>query len=670
MSRLSPIFTTFNGGEWSPSLYGRVDLPKYQNACRSLLNFIPLPQGAATRRPGTRFIATAKNNQSVRLIPFEYSTTQAYVIEAGDRYFRFYKDRGRIETAPNRPVEIITPYRAEDLGQIKWAQSADVLYLCHPNYPVYKLSRLSHTNWQLREIDPKDGPYLEVNGTDTTLQPSAVSGSVTVTASADIFEASDVGRLIRLQHADIWGWGKITSFSSSRQVWVDVKGNFNAATATKVWRMGAWGGGYGWPSCVTFYEERLFFAGTPRQPQTLWASVAGDYENFAPSNREGKVLVDNSLNFTISDDRVNAIRWLSAGKTLAVGTVGGEFSVRASTLNEALTPDNMTVRRESTVGSADQMAIRINQAVLFVQRAGRKLYESAYSLERDGMAAPEMTLLSRHITQGGIREIAFQQEPWAIVWAALEDGGLAGLTYLREQEVVGWHRHRLGGQQVRVLSIASIAGFAQDELWLAVCRGKDANAVLSIEVLESEFQPTSATQDSNQAFFVDSGLTYDGPATRRIRGLDHLVGQTVQILADGATHPDLVVDSGGGINLDRPARLVQAGLGYESVLETMDLEAPLADGSAQGRPKRITRATVKLLHSLGGSVGFDPDNLEQIPFREGKMPMDQSPPLFTGDKRVVFPKGWDRVARVMVRQQQPLPMTVLAIVPQLSIMDV
>ena len=670
MSRLSPIFTTFNGGEWSPSLYGRVDLPKYQNACRTLLNFIPLPQGAATRRPGTRFISKAKNNQNVRLIPFEYSTTQTYIIEAGDRYFRFYKDRGRIETAPNRPVEIITPYRAEDLGQIKWAQSADVLYLCHPNYPLYKLSRLSHTDWQLREIDPKDGPYLEVNATDITMQPSALSGSVTVTASADIFEASDVGRLIRLQHADIWGWGKITSFSSSRQVWVDVKGNFNAATATKVWRMGAWGGGYGWPSCVTFYEERLFFAGTRRQPQTLWASVAGDYENFAPSSREGKVLVDNSLNFTISDDRVNAIRWLSAGKTLAVGTVGGEFSVRASTLNEALTPDNMTVRRESTVGSADQMAIRINQAVLFVQRAGRKLYESAYSLERDGMAAPEMTLLSRHITQGGIREIAFQQEPWAIVWAALEDGGLAGLTYLREQEVVGWHRHRLGGEQVRVLSIASIAGFAQDELWLAVCRGKDASAVLSIEVLESEFQPTTATQGSKNAFFVDSGLTYDGPATRRIRGLDHLVGQTVQILADGATHPDLVVDSGGGINLDRPARLVQAGLGYESILETMDLEAPLADGSAQGRPKRITKATVKLLNSLGGSVGFDPDNLEQIPFREGKMPMDQSPPLFTGDKRVVFPKGWDRVARVMVRQQQPLPITVLAIVPQLSIMDV
>lgn len=668
MPRISPIFATFNAGEWSPSLYGRVDLPKYQNACRTLLNFIPLPQGAATRRPGTRFVAMAKNTGPVRLIPFEYSTTQAYIIEAGDLYFRFYKDRGRIEGMPGTPVEIATPYKAEHLAGLKWAQSADVLYICHPLYQPYKLSRLSHTNWQLTPLESSDGPYLEINITDTTLQPAATTGSTTLTASADVFTAGDVGRLVRLQHADIWGWAKITAVSNARLVTVTVKGNFNAITASKNWRLGAWGEGNGWPSCVTFYEERLFFAGNRKQPQTLWASMAGDYENFAPSTRDSKVLADNSLNFTISDDRVNAIRWLSAGKTLAVGTVGGEFSVRASTLNEALTPDNITVRRESTVGSADQMAVRVNQAVLFVQRAGRKLYESAYSLDSDGLVAPEMTLLSRHLTQGGIKEIAFQQEPWAILWVTLVDGGLLGLTYLRDQEVVGWHRHGLGGQNVRVMSIAAIAGSSQDDLWLAVKRGAGGDEQQMIEVMESEFSPKTTT-DTKAAFFVDCGLTYEGAMTRLIRGLDHLVGQKVQILADGGTHPDKTVEIGGQILLDRPAKLIHIGLQYESVLETLDLEAGSAEGSAQGKPKRITRATVKLLHSLGGSLGFDPDYLEDIPFRDSGMPMDQSPPLFSGDKRVVFPKGWDRVARLMVRQQQPLPMTILAIVPQITTMD-
>jgi hypothetical protein len=668
MPRISPIFATFNAGEWSPSLYGRVDLPKYQNACRTLLNFIPLPQGAATRRPGTRFVALAKNMGPMRLIPFEYSTTQAYMIEAGGNYFRFYKDRGRIEAMPGIPVEIATPYKAEHLAGLKWAQSADVLYLCHPLYQPHKLSRLSHTNWQLTPLESSDGPYMEINISDTTLQPAATSGTTTITATNDVFVPTDVGRMVRLQHADIWGWAKITAVSSTKVVTATVKSNFNAATATKNWRLGAWDQGNGWPSCVTFYEERLFFAGTRKQPQTLWASMAGDYENFAPSTRDSKVLADNSLNFTISDDRVNAIRWLSAGKTLAVGTVGGEFSVRASTLNEALTPDNITVRRESTVGSADQMAVRINQAVLFVQRAGRKLYESAYSLDSDGLAAPEMTLLSRHLTQGGITEIAFQQEPWAVLWVTLADGGLLGLTYLREQEVVGWHRHGLGGQDVRVISIATIAGISQDELWLAVKRGVGGEGQQMIEVMESEFLPNHST-DTKSAFFVDCGLTYDGVATLRIRGLDHLIGQKVQILADGGTHPDKTVEPGGQVTLDRPARLIHIGLPYESVLETLDLEAGSAEGSAQGKPKRITRATVKLLDSLGGSLGFDPHYLEDIPFRDSGMPMDQSPPLFSGDKRVVFPKGWDRVARLMVRQRQPLPMTILAIVPQITTMD-
>ena len=245
MPRISPIFATFNAGEWSPSLYGRVDLPKYQNACRTLLNFIPLPQGAATRRPGTRFVALAKNMGPMRLIPFEYSTTQAYMIEAGGNYFRFYKDRGRIEAMPSIPVEIATPYKAEHLAGLKWAQSADVLYLCHPLYQPHKLSRLSHTNWQLTPLESSDGPYREINISDTTLQPAATSGATTITATNDVFVPTDVGRMVRLQHADIWGWAKITAVTSSKVVTATVKGNFNAVTATKNWRLGAWDEGNG-----------------------------------------------------------------------------------------------------------------------------------------------------------------------------------------------------------------------------------------------------------------------------------------------------------------------------------------------------------------------------------------------------------------------------------------
>jgi hypothetical protein len=168
MARVTPIITNTNGGEWSPTLFGRVDIAKYPNSFRTVRNFIPLVQGPSTRRPGFHFVTAAKSSGPAHLIPFEFSTVQAYVIEAGDQYFRFYKDRGQILSGGS-PYEIASPYAVADVFDLKWAQSADVLYLTHPSYAPRKLSRTGHTSWTLSEIDFLDGPYLEQNATATTL---------------------------------------------------------------------------------------------------------------------------------------------------------------------------------------------------------------------------------------------------------------------------------------------------------------------------------------------------------------------------------------------------------------------------------------------------------------------------------------------------------------------
>jgi hypothetical protein len=827
MPRASTLLSTFNAGEWSPDLFGRVDLQKYDNSCRLVQNFILTAQGPALRRPGTRFVAAAKTNGPIRLIPFEFSTEQAYVIEAGANYFRFFKDRGRIEQPAGAPVELSTPYTAAELPGLKWAQSADVLYLCHPNHQPQKLSRLSHTSWTLTPFEGKDGPYLEENSGGITLAPSATTGSgITITAApggkavtgavgsngrirltvsghglqtgdpiivanvggtveangswtvtrvsasvielqgsafsnaytsggtitANLFAPTDIGRLVRVKHSSQWGWARITDVNGPAKVTADVQSDFGGTTAVASWRLGAWSDTTGWPSCVTFYEERLFFANTRHQPQTLWGSGSGAYESFAPSQSDGTVNDDHALDFTISDDRLNAVRWMSAGKSLIVGAVGAEFNVAASNLNEALTPTNIAVRRETTVGSADIQAIRVSQAVLYVQRAQRKIYEMAYDFQTDGFASPEMSLLARHLVRDGIREIAYQQEPWSVLWTITEAGKLVGFTYLRAEDVVGWHQHPWSGPDDKARSLAVIAGTSQDELWLAVERSVDGEPRVYVEYMEYSFE-SAGPEDNESAFFVDCGLSYDGNAapeltiagsattigatlslsldadqfepgdigreihhryrnattgsrqtakavilsvadprhaTARVTapfpplatiagggwafsatsigGLDHLEGRTVAVLADGATHPDRIVID-GTIDLDRPASRVQIGLPFISRLVSVDIDAGAADGTAQGKARRIHRVVVRLINSLGCKIGADEGPLETLILRDGSMPMDQAPRLFTGDQTVVFPKGWGRAARIAVLQDSPLPCSVVALVAQLSTMD-
>jgi len=467
MPRVTPIITNTNGGEWSPILFGRIDIAKYNNSFQVVRNFIPLVQGPSTRRPGFHFVTATKSDGIANLIPFEFSTLQAYIIEAGNLYFRFYKDRGQILSGMSA-YEIASPYAVGHVFDLKWAQSADVLYLTHPLYAPRKLSRTGHTNWTLSVIDFLDGPYLDDNTTATTLTPSAATGTgVTLTASAVTginsntgFQTSDVGRLIRLKEGAVWGWVKITGRTSTTVVTVDVKSTLTNTSAKTIWQLGAWSDTTGYPGCVTFHEERLCFAGSTNQPQTVWLSKSGDYENFAPTETDGDVLADDAITVTISDNKVNAIRWMESAEVLFLGTVGGEKVIRANTLGEALTPDNVTAKGQTTRGCANVLPVRMDRAILFIQRAGKKLFELAYSFENDSYAASEVSILAQHLTRPMLKQMAYQATPWSIVWSARFDGVLTGFTYERDQQALAWHAQlqRPGGARHRALPGRAPAG--------------------------------------------------------------------------------------------------------------------------------------------------------------------------------------------------------------------
>ena len=743
MARVAAQLTNFTAGELSPRLDGRNDLAKYSAGCATVENMVIYPHGAAARRPGTQYVASVKTPANkTRLIPFEFSTEQTYILEFGNQYIRFYRNNGQIESGGS-PYEISTPYLTAELFDIKFAQSADVMYLTHPNHQTRKLSRTGHTSWTLAAVEFTNGPYLDTNTTATTMTTSAhtVGTGRTLTASAVTginsgsgFLTTDVGRQIRFRD----GYGIITARTNTTVVTVEILIDMGSSSASTDWSLGSFSTTTGFPSCVSFFEQRLVFAASINNPQTVYFSKSGDYENM-DANIGGTVADDDAIIYTIASNQVNAIRFLTSARTLIIGTAGGEFVVSGGGDNSPITPTNIMIKKQSNHGAANVDAISVGNATLFLQRAKRKIRELAYNFDVDGYIAPDLTILAEHITEGNVVEMAYQEEPLAIIWCVRGDGQLIALTYQREQEVVAWHRHIVGGVfgtgDAVVESVAVIpTDDSEYELYMIVKRTINGATTRYVEYLHTfNFDQTDNTSfnyldsqldlsksqttltagisatDTTIPVASISGLSASGKikiggeiisyagisslnltgctrgqnittATSHtsgdtvkevvniIAGLDHLEGQTVSILVDGATHPTKVVAS-NQITLDRFGTDVKVGLSYTSILKTMRIDAGSQDGTSQGKTKRIYEVTARLFETVGVEVGPDLNNMERIPFRTSADPMDQGIPPFTGDKEVEFRGNYDTDGFMMVRQTQPLPLTLLSLYPRLVTND-
>ncbi len=669
MARVAVQLTNFTGGELSPRLDGRNDLAKYATGCKTLENMIIFPHGSAARRSGTQFVAEVKDSsKETRLIPFEFSTTQTYILEFGDQYIRFYKDDGQILSGGSA-YEISSPYLEAELFDIKFAQSADVMYICHPNHAARKLARTGHTSWTLTEVDFQNGPFMDHNISTTTLTPSHTSvgssGNLTLSSTTGVNDdqgwlSTDVDRLVHFKD----GHYKITSVTSNLIAVATSIVAPSSGSADTDFALGSFSDTTGHPSCVTFFEQRLVFAATLSQPQTIFFSKSGDYENM-DDNYHGTVADDDAIIYTIASNQVNAIRFMTATRTLIIGTAGGEFAVSGGGTDIAITPTNILIKKQSNNGAANVDALAVGNATLFLQRAKRKLRELAYNFDVDGYVAPDLTILAEHISEGGFKQLSYQQEPNQIIWCVRNDGQLVGLTYQREQQVVAWHRHIFGGSAV-CESVATIpTDDSEYQTWVINKRTIDGSTKRYVEYLHNyDFNETDDTSFN----FLDSQLEYDGSPATTISGLDHLEGEEVSILADGATHPNKTVSS-GEITLDRSASKVKVGLPYTSLLQTMRIDAGAQNGTSQSKTKRIYEITARLYESIGIEVGPDLNNMERIPFRSSADEMDEGINVFTGDKEIEFRGNYETDGFIFVRQTQPLPLTILSLYPKLQTND-
>ena len=714
---VAPAQTSFNAGELSPLLKGRPTLDKYRNGCEVLENFIPQIQGPARKRPGTRFVAEVKDSaDATRLIPFEYSTTQAYVLEFGDLYIRFYLDGGVVESSPGVPYEIVSPYTSAQLAALEYAQSADVIYITHPDHPPYKLARASALSWTITAVTFAWPPFNDENVGTTTLTASAVTGNITLTASASLFVSADVGSYFKISEvsaskynqwttgvsyssgdivyylgniyqsgttaaagsrppihttgaesdgAVTWtflhdgaGYAQVTAYTSATLVNATVIKRLpaTALTGSTRWSEGAWSARRGYPHAVTFYEDRLWFAGSASKPQTLWASVSGDYENHKYGTND-----DDALNYTINTQDMNTIEWLAPTKVLAIGTANGEFTLSATQISDPVTPTNVKITPQTTFGSAtDVKPLRVGSVILFLQRAGRKLREYAYQFDTDSFVAPNMNVLADHITESGVLELAYQQEPSQIVWAPRTDGVLTGMTYERTEDVVGWHRHTIGGGIVESAVTVPHWDGDQDVLWLIVRRTIDGSTVRYVEYVEKYMT-------DEYAFFVDCGLTYDGSPVTAISGLDHLEGEEVAVLVDGAVHPNRTV-SAGAINLQLAGSVVNVGLPYTATIKTMPIDIATNAGTSFIDEKRAHKIVMQL-YQTGPGLWYGPSaaEMDEYSVRSSRDAMDNPVPLFTGfTEALAWPSGSERGPQLMIQHRLPLPCTVVALIPELG----
>lgn len=730
MPRVAPLQNNFSSGEFSPLVQGRVDSELYHTGLDTCLNYIPLPQGGLVRRPGTRDVAEVKTSaKSTRLVEFEFSTTQAYVLEFGDQYIRFYKDHAQIESGGS-PYEISSPYLKADLFELKFTQSNDVLFITHPDYAPRTLSRTSDTSWALAEIAFSDGPYLELNTSDTQLTgvadqkiadnawlsvtygnglfvavagsgtgnrvmtspdgitwslytpPGYYFGPMTVVASdtAGInggsgFVSTDVGRKLRMFGPNIsrWGWAVIDTVTSTTEVEVTAYGL--PLTGTLFWRLGLWSDTTGYPAAVTFHEDRLTFGGSPSAPQRVDGSQSGDYYDFAPTDTDGTVTDSNAISFTLNARRVNNIHWLlSDEKGLLIGTAGAEWVLRPSVLGEALSPTNVSAKQVTEFGSANIQAITSGKSPLFIQRAGRKLRELRFTYGSDGFEAIDRTLLAEHITQGGVVEMTRQPEPYSVIWMVRGDGTLVGMTHSGEGEgiQVAAHRHVLGGvgdasgNPPVVESVASIPDPTGTYDEVWMVVKRYINGAT---VRRIEYTTAHFDEETalEDAELLDSSVLYDGAATTTITGLSHLEGETVTVFADGALQAPKTV-SGGQITIDSASRVL-VGYSYNSDGKLLRLEAGSANGTALGKQRRMHYVGLLLYRTLGLKIGMSFDDLDTVVFRTTTTESDTPPPLYSGVWHETVEADYDYDNQFCWRQDGPFPGTILAVVPQMETQD-
>lgn len=681
MAGIRALELSFAGGEISPEMLGRIDDSKYQTGLAKCQNFIVRPQGPVENRGGLRFVREAKYpDRRARLIPFMFSASQTMAVEAGHLYFRFHTDGATLLGADGAPYEIASPYIDADLMGLRYVQKEDVLTLVHVNYPPMELRRHGAQDWRLTaisflpEVSPPGAPTVAKNNqTGTQYQVSYVvtamdaagvesAASAPGWASGNLFEngasntvswaaASGASRyLVYKLQSGLYGYLGQTDGSLSV---IDDNIAPDMSKTPPVYDA-VFGASGEYPGAVTYFQQRRCFAGTLKNPQRVWMTRSGTESamSYGTPLRD-----DDRIDKTVAAAQLNMILHMVPVGSLLLLTSSAEF--RVSTMNsDALTPASFSVAPQSYEGASAVQPVVVNNVALYCSARGGHMRELGYSFDTQGYRTSDISLRAGHLFERTkVVDMAFSKAPVPVVWAVAEDGMLLGLTYVPEHQVGAWHRHVTDGA---FESCCAVAEGDFDALYAVVRREINGQTARYVERMEPR-----RFDGIEDAFFVDSGISYEsGEPQDEFTGLEHLEGKEVSILADGAVMPRQTV-SGGAIRIGVKARKVHAGLPVVSEIETLPVAAQVDGAYGQGRRKNVSRVFLRVLRSSGVWAGPGGGALTEYKQRSDE-PYGSPPALRSGEIEIIVRPSWENDGRALVRQLDPLPLSVLSIVAEVS----
>ena len=644
--------TNFTSGELDPLLRARVDLTTtYSNALEKATNVVCQPQGGITRRAGTRYITSLPNTgtesaaNGSRLVSFEFSTLDSYMLCFAHNRMYIFKN-GALVTNINGSGNdyLTTTISSSVLNEMSWTQSADTLIVVHEDMVPKRIVRgANDSSWTFGDISFNSIPNFAFTITTTnpaaTLTPSAVSGKVTLTASASVFSAASVGQYI---NATPQGRAKIVQFVSGTVVNAVTEFPFFATTAiaSGSWNLesgyeNVWSSTRGYPRTATFHQGRLYFGGSKARPSTIWGSKVGLFFDF--ESTEG--FDDDAVEATLDTNTYNAIVDMISTKDLQVFTVGGEFFVPQQGL-DPITPSAFFLSSAGRNGSKPGVRVQqLESGVLFVHRQGKMLSEVSYNDTQLTYVTSKISLLSGHLLKGpkrmALRRAVDTDENDFLFVVNQTDGTIAAYSLLRAQNVIAPSEFITSGGEFQEIGVDIV------DIYTVVKRTINGTVQYYVEKFE-------------EGLLTDCAIT--GGAVSSITAAN-LAGRTVNVLLDGLVQADEVVASDGSITIPRPSTTsYEVGLPVSVIATTMPVDLKLQTGTRVGFKKRIVEVNAMVYKTQHMAI-----NGIEVPFRtfDTLNILDADIPEFTGTKVVNGILGYSNEAKITITQNYPLKFTLL-----------
>ena len=652
MSRAVTIQTNFTTGEVDPLLKSRIDINQYYNALDQARNVLIQPQGGIERRPGLQFIfevpSAANPQNGMKLVPFEFSTTQSYMLLFVHNRMYIFKNKELVTNINSSGNDYLTTTIGSTvLATMDHTQSADTLIVVQEDMAPKKIVRGgSHSTWTISDLSFEFIPKFNFTASETTINqtitPSAVDGNITITAGGNVFVSGNVNQYIEAN--DGIGRARITRFVSATSVEAIVEipfFNTSAIASGGTFIDGgyedSWSSTKGFPRTCTFHEGRLYFGGVKSRPNTIFASRVARFFDFNP----GEALDDDSIELTISTDSTNAITGMFSGRDLQIFTKGGEFFLPQSTL-DPITPTNVVVNGATRRGSKEGIKpVGAESGTLFIQRAGKSLREFLFSDVELSYISNNISLLSSHLLKSpsdmALRKATSTTDGDLLLIVNETDGSLATYSILRGQNVIAPSLSTTDGEFINV-------GVDVDQIYFTMKRSISSSDKYYVECFNDD-----NTTDSSKLLSGSSK-----PSSTTVTGLTHLEGKTVKVIADDQMQLDKTVSS-GQITLDAvPTTYVEIGLNYTPTIKTLPVELKLSSGNIVAQKKRIVEATANLYLSQNLTL-----NGNDLLFVAGD--------FFTGKKRKKPMLGYDRDGQMTFSQSAPLFFTLLGVEYKVSV---